>query len=98
MLVLNQQAPTPPSSIFGSERLMDGVIITKRLNWRASRKLADGGKTGRRRIEPGPLSSDRIEWMPFLQSYAVLGELDKVHHLVSIIDADPFSKMQACQI
>ncbi len=55
-------------------------------------------KLGDEALNQGFYPSDRIEWMPFLQSYLVLGELDKAHHLVSMIDADPFSKMQACQI
>jgi hypothetical protein len=98
-VVLNKQASTPPSSIFGSEPshgwcyyYEKAELARQQGNWQMMEKLGDDA------LNQGLYPSDRIEWMPFLQSYAVLGELDKVHHLVSIIDADPFSKMQACQI
>ncbi len=98
-VILNQQAPTPPSSIFGVEPqhgwcyyFEKAELARQQENWQMVDKLGDDALT------QGFYPSDRIEWMPFLQSYAVLGELDKVHHLVSIIDADPFSKLQACQI
>ena len=98
-VVLSKHASTPPSSIFGSEPshgwcyyYEKAELARQQGNWQMVEKLGDDA------LNQGLYPSDRIEWMPFLQSYAVLGELDKVHHLVSIIDADPFSKMQACQI
>ena len=98
-VVLDKHASTPPLSIFGSEPshgwcyyYEKAELARQQGNWQMVEKLGDDA------LNQGLYPSDRIEWMPFLQSYAVLGELDKVHHLVSIIDADPFSKMQACQI
>jgi len=97
-VVLDKQAATPPSSIFGSEPqhgwcyyFEKAELARQQGNWQMVEKLGDEA------LNQGLYPSDRIEWMPFLQSYAVLGELDKVHHLVSIVDADPFSKLQACQ-
>ena len=98
-VVLDKQASTPPSSIFGSEPphvwcyfYEKAELARQQGNWQLVEKLGDDA------LNQGFYPSDRIEWMPFLQAYAVLDEIDKVHHLVSIIDADPFSKMQACQI
>jgi len=98
-VVLNKQASTPPFSIFGSEPqhgwcyfYEKAELARQQGDWQMVDKLGDDA------LNQGFYPSDRIEWMPFLQSYVVLGERDKAHHLVSMMDVDPFSKMQACQI
>ena len=98
-VVLNQQASTPPSSIFGAEPqhgwcyyFEKAELARQQGNWQMVDKLGDEA------LNQGLYPSDRIEWMPFLQSYVVLGELDKAHHMISIINSDSFTKLQACQI
>ena len=98
-VVLDQQAPTPPPTIFGSEPrhgwcyfYEKAELARQQGNWQMVDQLGEDAS------DQGFRPSDRIEWMPFLQAYVVLGELDQAHHLVSIIDADPFLKMEACQI
>jgi hypothetical protein len=41
--------------------------------------------------------ADPIEWTPFLQAYAVLGETEKVESLAAQFKDDPFHKGQFCQ-
>jgi hypothetical protein len=41
--------------------------------------------------------ADSIEWTPFLQAYAVLGQAEKVESLAAQFKDDPFHKKQFCQ-
>jgi len=98
-VVLDKQASTPPVAVFGNEPphnwcyyFEKAELARQRGDWHTVDKLGDEA------LNQGFYPADRIEWMPFLQSYVVLGELDKTHHLVSIIDSDSFTKLQACQI
>jgi hypothetical protein len=43
-------------------------------------------------LQPG----DRIEWMPFLQAYAALGDRETVKALAARINVEPLYKSQAC--
>jgi hypothetical protein len=43
-------------------------------------------------------SRDLIEWMPFLQAYAVSGDAVRLAELAPVIGADPYIAGQACQI
>lgn len=42
--------------------------------------------------------ADTIEWFPFLQAYAYLGNEDEVAQFVPIINETPYYRFQACQI
>lgn len=39
---------------------------------------------------------DRVEWMPFLQAYAVLGMKEEFRTLIPILIEEPFLSIQAC--
>jgi hypothetical protein len=41
--------------------------------------------------------NDQIEWMPFLQAYAMLGGQKEVKDVSSKINVEPFYKYQACE-
>jgi len=88
-----QQASTPPSSIFGNEPPHGCVLLYEKAelarqqgNWPVVEKLGDDA------LNQGlyPLRPNRMD--AFLQSYAVLGELDKVHHLSASLMPIPFRK------
>ncbi len=49
-------------------------------------------------LELGFYPADSVEWMPFMQAYAVLGRGKDLKKLSSILGADPFLKAQACTI
>jgi len=46
----------------------------------------------------GLYPNDSVEWMPFVQAYTALGDLDKLRTLKKIIIADPYLTAQTCQI
>ena len=41
--------------------------------------------------------NDQIEWMPFLQAQAYLGDLQQVKQIATRINTEKFYKQQACQ-
>jgi hypothetical protein len=53
---------------------------------------------GDRALELGFYPSDSVEWIPFVQAYAVLGRDRDLKKLSSILGADPFLEEQACKI
>lgn len=53
---------------------------------------------GEKALAEGFYPSDKIEWMPFLQAYTILGKKDKLRPFVSILGEDPFIQKQACTI
>jgi hypothetical protein len=42
--------------------------------------------------------NDQIELIPFVQAFAYLGDEQKVKQISTIINADDWYKLQACQI
>jgi len=49
-------------------------------------------------LQLGLYPNDSVEWIPFLQAYTVLGDLDKLRTLKKIIIADPYLTLETCQI
>ena len=41
--------------------------------------------------------NDQIEWMPFLQAYAILDDLKQVRAIAKRINTEPFYQDQACR-
>ena len=60
-------------------------------DWQQVAQLGDEAqKLG---LHPG----DQIEWMPFLQAYALLDELKQVREIAKRINTESFYQDQACQ-
>jgi hypothetical protein len=53
---------------------------------------------GEKALAEGFYPSDKIEWLPFMQAYTVLGQPEKLHRFVSIMGESPFIQEQACAI
>lgn len=58
--------------------------------WPEVIKLADEAK--KQNLKP----NDQIEWMPFLQAYAIMDDIKNVKQLATRINTQPFYKYQAC--
>ena len=41
--------------------------------------------------------NDQIEWLPFLQAYAMLGNLKQVKNISTRINTEPFYQVQVCE-
>lgn len=88
----------PPASIFGGEPshgwcyyYQKASLAYQQRDWKMVDRLGDEA------LAAGYYPADRVEWMPFLAAYAVLGEKDKLRHLIPILAEEPFLSDQACR-
>jgi hypothetical protein len=98
--VLTDETPhTPPSLVFGSEPshgwcyyYQKADLARQRGEW--DKVLEIGEQALGQGLEPG----DLIEWMPFLQAYAVTGDVEHLTELAPVITSDKYISLQTCQI
>jgi len=95
----NEPVSIPPSIVFGLEPEHDwcyfyqkASLARQRQDWDEIRLLGD--EVSSDNLVP----NDAIEWMPFLQAYAQLGNIDKLETLAPKVVYDPFAVQQACHI
>jgi hypothetical protein len=89
----------PSQVVFGTEPAHawcyfyeKAAFARQRGDWQA---VASLGETAfNQKLSP----SDLIEWMPFLQAYAVLGNTSRVAEIGSQLASQPFVQAQACNI
>jgi hypothetical protein len=89
----------PPSIVFGSEPphgwcfyYEKASLARQREEW--DRVIAIGKEAFGKGLEP----KDLIEWMPFLQAYAIQADVNRLTELAPKILADPFIAQQACSV
>jgi hypothetical protein len=98
--VLTEETPhSPPTLVFGPEPehgwcyyYQKADLARQRGEWDEVREI--GEQAFGRGLEP----VDLIEWMPFLQAYAVSGDVQRLSGLAPIIGSQPFIAEQACRI
>jgi hypothetical protein len=89
----------PPASIFGGEPAhgwcyyyQKASLARQQGDWKSVAAL------GEKALAEGFYPSDKIEWLPFLQAYTVLGQPEKLRRFVSIMGESPFIQKQVCAI
>lgn len=89
----------PPLIVFGPEPehgwcyfYQKASLARQRQDWDEVRLLGDEVLTNN--LAP----VDPIEWMPFLQAYAKLGDFERLEALAPKVVSDPFVSQQACRI
>jgi hypothetical protein len=89
----------PPQTIFGAEPSHDwcyyyqkAALARQQGDWEAIHAFYQEA------LGLGLYPNDSVEWMPFVQAYTALGDLDKLRTLKKIIIADPYLTAQTCQI
>ncbi|MEW6086161.1 MAG: hypothetical protein AB1607_16350 [Chloroflexota bacterium] len=97
-ILSNGETPTPPSDIFGDEPhhewcyyYQKADLARQRGDWDEVARLGDEAQ------KLGLLPVDAIEWLPFLQAYALLEDQKQVKILSTRINADSFYQEQACR-
>lgn len=98
--VLADETPrTPPPLVFGPEPprgwcyfYQSADLARQRGEWEAIVGL------GKEAQALGFSPSDLIEWMPFLQAYAITDDADRLAELVPVISAEPYIALQVCRI
>jgi len=95
----NGTAPTPPSIVFGEEPehpwcyFYQKADLARQLgNWDEVKAL------GNEALKQGLMPNDNVEWLPFLQAYALHGDVEMLNEMAPNIIADPYVAQQACHI
>ncbi|MEP0806683.1 MAG: hypothetical protein HRF47_14460 [Chloroflexota bacterium] len=98
--VLTEEAfHIPPRVVFGPEPAHGWCFYYQKADLARQRGDWDQVlKIGEQAFGQGLEPRDLIEWMPFLQAYAVSGDADRLAKLAPIVGSDPYIVQQACQI
>ncbi len=90
--------PAPPQFVFKTEPVHEWCYYYQKAdlarqngNWEEIAKLDQDVM----KLHLSP--RDSIEWMPFLQAYAVLGDMEKVEKLGKLIKKEEFYAQQSCR-
>ena len=92
------EAPSPPVQAFGTEPphtwcyyYQKADLARQQDDWARVAQLGDEAQ--RLGLHP----NEQIEWMPFLQAYAILDDLKQVREISKRINTEPFYQDQACR-
>ncbi len=90
---------TPPAIMFGPEPehgwcyfYQKADLARQRGEWEQIPDLL------KQALDQGHYPEDGLEWMPFLQASAVLGEVDQVRNTAKLVATDKFLRVQVCGI
>ena len=98
-IILDEDFKTPPEFLFGSEPEHTWCYFYQKATF--ARQKGDWNEVlliGKEVDEQGYRPGDLIEWMPFLQAYALAGDTKQLQKFSSIIWSDKYVAIQACQI
>lgn len=98
-ILATEPATTPPAIVFGSEPKHNWCYFYQKASLARQREAWDeiralGEQVLSRNLMPG----DSIEWMPFLQAYAQIGDVGRLQELSPTVVSDPIVAQQACRI
>lgn len=89
----------PPSVVFGEEPqhgwcyyYQKADLARQRGEWEQIPILLNKALSG------GHYPEDKLEWLPFLQASAVLGDVDHVRNISKLVSNDKFMRFQFCRI
>jgi len=98
-VVTEGESKIPPAIIFGEEPVhgwcyfyQKADLARQRAEWEQIPDLLN------KALDNGYYPEDPLEWMPFLQASAVLGDEDQVRKMAKLIATDKFLLKQACII
>lgn len=90
---------TPPAQVFGEEpergwcyTYQKADLARQRGEWEQIPILL------KEALDQGYYPEDGLEWMPFLQANAVIGDLDKMRSTTKLVITDKFLRLQVCDI
>jgi len=97
--VLSEGSSVVPQDVFGPEPAHDwcyyyekAALARQEKDWEAALSLREAA------LQKGYYPSDPIEWMPFLQAYTALGDVEGLKPYVSIMAEEPLVGEQTCAI
>ncbi|HEX9840036.1 MAG TPA: hypothetical protein VGA72_11840 [Anaerolineales bacterium] len=97
--VLTGETPhTPPTVVFGPEPLHGWCYFYEKAD--LARQSGDWKEVlalGNEALDQGFAPQDPVEWIPFLQAYAVAGDIEHLTEVASVIAMEPYISQQVCQ-
>jgi hypothetical protein len=97
-IVVTGEAPVPPLYSFGAELphgwcyyYQKADLARQQDDWQTVAQLGNAAQ------KLGLHPNDQMEWMPFLQAYALLDDLKQVRVIAKRINTEPFYQDQACR-
>jgi hypothetical protein len=97
-VLVDETSHTPPTVVFGPEPTHDWCYTYQKAD--LARQRGDWASVlsiGEDALNNGLTPKDPIEWMPFLQAYALTGDIDRLTELASDIANDIYIANQVCQ-
>jgi hypothetical protein len=97
-IIVDGEAPVPPADVFGTEPPRTWCYYFQKAE--LARQQGDWEEVARLGDEAQALSlhpNDQVEWIPFAQAYALLGDHEQVKGLSTRINTQKFYKLQACR-
>lgn len=98
-IVLDSSFQTPPMIPFGSEPEHGWCYYYEKASY--ARQVEDWNQVstlGEAVFNQGLVAQDQIEWMPFVQAYAHLGNINRLKQIAEMMSADVGAMEQACKI
>ncbi|MEP7134738.1 MAG: hypothetical protein ABI904_07370 [Chloroflexota bacterium] len=97
-VIVQGSAPQPSALIFGDEPPHNWCFYYQKAS--LARQQGDWQKVAQLGNEAQKLGlhpNDQLEWMPFLQAYAILGDQKQVKGISTRINTEPYYQVQACE-
>lgn len=89
--------PVVPAEIFGNEPehgwcyyYQQADLARQRGDWSTVTSLLDEA------LENGHYPNDPLEWIPFMQAYAVQGNVDEINKMTKLVILDKYLRLQVC--
>jgi hypothetical protein len=97
--VLTEEAPhTPPEVVFGPEPSDDWCYYYEKADLARQRgEWEEVLSLGIESQDKGFAPQDKIEWIPFLQAYAVAGDVHRLTEMAPAVTGEPYISLQVCQ-
>ncbi len=90
---------TPPDVVFGVEPEQDWCYYYQKADLaRQQRNWTQIPELLQEAVKKGYYPDDGLEWMPFLQASAVLGDVDQVRRLAVLVTSTKFMRTQSCEL
>ena len=96
-VVTDGEIPTVPEHVFGSEPergwcfyYQQADLVRQRGDWDAVTNLLDEA------LNKGYYPNDPLEWIPFMQAYAVQGNVEEIREMTKLIVLDKYLRLQVC--
>lgn len=96
-VVIDGDMPLVPEPVFGEEPergwcyyYQQADLARQRGDWEEIPVLLDEA------LEKGYYPNDPLEWIPFMQAYAVQGDVDEIREMTKLVILDRYLRLQVC--